>query len=203
MATAFEIWSFMQKFEQLSRNGSHAEMHLSCLGGKIWINLHTEVNDVCQSSPPHQDHVRSRPSPSRVRRRQRRKNARITPTARVECVDETHNYVQDHDVRTEDSWLISFEENDSTTINNMEDTLNIQESLRNDTTSQFQSPVQVCSVEGFSTSSTGAYENTNGDGLIKDDPSKKFYTKVEIREREPSDVELQMYRMLQHLTART
>ena len=84
MATSFELWSFITKFEQLSTSGVHAEMHLSCLNGRIWVNLHTELEDSRLFSPSYQERVRDRPSPSQVRRRKRRRNARNAAASKVQ-----------------------------------------------------------------------------------------------------------------------
>ena len=76
MAASFELWSFVNKFSQLLDCGVRAEMHVTSNAGKIAINLNAEVESstfLQQSN----NCVRNKLSPSKLRRRQRRKEARI------------------------------------------------------------------------------------------------------------------------------
>ena len=77
MAASSEVWSFVNKFLQLSSCGLHADMHLRSSAGKISVTLQTEV-DIFAISDMNGKRVSKGkpPSPSRLRRRERRKNAR-------------------------------------------------------------------------------------------------------------------------------
>ena len=203
MATSFEIWSFMNKFQQLSHSGSRAEMHLSCINGKVWINLHTEVENVGHFSPPNHQRVRAKSSPSRMRRRQRRRKDKYAATANGYHVDESRNFEKNYD-RAEDSYLICFDDdNDCTTINEVEEKANFQETSEIDTTSLYESPIQENPVKGDPISLKGTEEITHVTRISEDkmEPRHNIIPQLHCHD-EPSEVEIQMYRMLQHITSR-
>ena len=71
MAAPSEVWSFANKFLQLSSCGLHADMHLRSSAGKISVTLQTEV-DIFAISDMNGKRVSKGkpPSPSRLRRRE-------------------------------------------------------------------------------------------------------------------------------------
>ena len=196
MATSYELWSFLTKFEQLSNSGVHAEMHLSCLHGRIWVNLHTELESSRHFSPSYQERVQDRPSPSQVRRRKRRRNARnAAAAARVQQpVDEPQDFgkenelthtVQTDDVQSiEDSCLISFEE----------DVPNI---AKDDDTGSFQE-THIAGLDHSSFSPSCGNSFANG----KTESNIIASTPTQSTGPGPSEIEIQMYRMLMYLTTK-
>ena len=201
MATSYELWSFLTKFEQLSNSGVHAEMHLSCLHGRIWVNLHTELESSKHFSPSYQERVQDRPSPSQVRRRKRRRNARKeAAAARVQQpVDEPQDFgkenelthtVQTDDVQSiEDSCLISFEE----------DVPNIAKDVGTGSIQNYPDhETHVASFDNFSFSPPCRNSSANG----KTESNIIASTPTQSTGPGPSEIEIQMYRMLMYLTTK-
>ena len=77
MAASFELWSFVNKFNQLMDCGLCAEMHVSTSEGKINLNLYAEVESVASFQQSNNYVKKTKLSPSKLRRRQRRRDARI------------------------------------------------------------------------------------------------------------------------------
>ena len=77
MAANFELWSFVNKFNQLLDCGVCAEMHASSTDDKIKLNLYAEVESSAFLHQSKNCVKKTKLSPSKLRRRQRRRNARV------------------------------------------------------------------------------------------------------------------------------
>ena len=77
MAASFELWSFVKNFNQLLDCGVWSEMHVSSTDGKIKINLYAEVESSAFLQPSNDSVKKIKLNPSKLCRRQRRRNARI------------------------------------------------------------------------------------------------------------------------------
>ena len=74
-----EIWNFVNKFHNLRNAGKNATLTLKSQDGKVVMNLQLDLH--VADLPPPQPPRQHRPSPSRVRRTERRANARIEAAA--------------------------------------------------------------------------------------------------------------------------
>ena len=77
MAASFEMWSFVNKFNQLLDCGVSAEMNISSTTGKISINLCAEVETSAFLQQSNNCNNKTKLSPSKLRRRKLRRDARI------------------------------------------------------------------------------------------------------------------------------
>ena len=77
------------KFQELWRAGTNARLSIECHAGKAWINLHVQLNQ--PPGPQYQQHQR-RQGPSRVRRRERRKQERLRASTAAKAVVPRENY---------------------------------------------------------------------------------------------------------------
>ena len=191
MAASYELWSFMQKFQHLSSNGCRAEMHLSSSNGEVWVNLQTEVGNSFSFLPSQQKNYRNMHSPSRVRRRERRRNARIA--SRNQNAEEVNdNEVKDFAtvvLNPEESCLISFDEDIVTIERQEEQTVHVKENFADERIYHVQGPAEH--NVGVTNVKTSNLTPLN-DELLQNSP--QF--------RGPSKVEMDMYNMLKHLTSR-
>ena len=83
MAAEFEVYSFVNKFMNLSRNGEKADLSLNCEHGRIVVNLKLHLHEGPPAPfhpyPPPRPQQRPyhHPSPSRLRRSERRRRAQV------------------------------------------------------------------------------------------------------------------------------
>ena len=87
MTEATEIFC---KFQELWRAGTNARLSIECHAGKAWINLHVQLNQPPPPGPQSKQHHR-RQGPSRVRRRERRKQERLRANIAAKAVTPCEN----------------------------------------------------------------------------------------------------------------
>ena len=104
MAAEFEVYSFVNKFINLSRNGEKADLSLNCEHGRIVVNLQLHLHEGPPAPfhpyPPPRPQQRPyhHPSPSRLRRSERRRaqaEQAVTKHDKTEQVSCIKNYAND------------------------------------------------------------------------------------------------------------
>ena len=110
MAAPHEVYSFVNKFMSLCRNGEKANLSLECNHGKAVVNLEVHLRQYPPPAyyphpPPPRPSPEPRPyqhpSPSRLRRSKRREHAReekkvakINETEKVDCVSANNDVIE-------------------------------------------------------------------------------------------------------------